>query len=698
MWATGVALALAGFAAMGLEILWFRFLSSALGERRAIFSLLLTVILTGIGLGSFLGAWLHRWLGRPALLLCAAECLLATSALGALAFIDPRAVGGAGLRELKVVFDAAPAWERPLVELWVSVRPIAALAFVPAVLMGMSFPLANASVQRVAESVGGRAGLLYLATCAGNVLGCALVGFVFLPVLGSQRTALVLAGCAAASALPLYVSGRPFLEARAAREAAVTVATVLGIAVIAGAAFAALPEDFLVKSTFALGRPEGARRFLDLGEGVNETLAVTEVPGFFRELLTNGHQMSSTHPKAQRYMRAFAHVPLLSMEHPTSALVICFGVGTTTHAVSLHRSVTRIDVADLSRNVLEHAPWFIESNHDVLRDPRVSVFVNDGRHHLLMQPPSSYDLVTLEPPPISAAGVASLYSRGFYELARSRLTPGGYITQWLPAYQVPETEVRSAVRAFVDVFPESVLLSGDDNELILMGTRGPSIRMDTGDIARRLADAPEVQADLDRVELGNLTDLAGMFAASAATMVDATRGVAEVTEDQPSLEYSVRSPLADLRMPRDLFDVSGIDAWCPRCIDRLPRLAGYLRLRGAVYASDSFLATPAGRPPPAFDVASVPGGADIVAANPYLQTLLGRAALPARRAALVSLRAGRVQEAIDLLDLARHDDPSDPETYEELGRIFNALGKPDVARGALETAAHLRKVEGMPAK
>ena len=39
-------------------------------------------------------------------------------------------------------------------------------------------------------------------------------------------------------------------------------------------------------------------------------------------------------------------------------------------------------------------------------------------------------------PPIAFAGVSSLYSVEFYRLARSRLKPGGFLTQWLPLYQV----------------------------------------------------------------------------------------------------------------------------------------------------------------------------------------------------------------------------------------------------------------------
>ena len=41
-----------GFAAMGMEILWFRHFTILLGGFRAVFSLLLTVILVGIGVGS----------------------------------------------------------------------------------------------------------------------------------------------------------------------------------------------------------------------------------------------------------------------------------------------------------------------------------------------------------------------------------------------------------------------------------------------------------------------------------------------------------------------------------------------------------------------------------------------------------------------------------------------------------------------
>jgi spermidine synthase len=81
------------------------------------------------------------------------------------------------------------------------------------------------------------------------------------------------------------------------------------------------------------------------------------------------------------------------MDHPETALVIGFGVGNTTNAVTLHPSIRRVEVADLSRQVLDHAGYFKDANKDALNDPRVVVYVDDGRQHLRMQRDAAHDLI-----------------------------------------------------------------------------------------------------------------------------------------------------------------------------------------------------------------------------------------------------------------------------------------------------------------
>jgi predicted membrane-bound spermidine synthase len=217
---------------------------------------------------------------------------------------------------------------------------------------------------------------------------------------------------------------------------------------------------------------------------------VVEAEGPSLTLVTNAHYTSTTDFSSQRYMRAFVHVPLLLADGVERVMVMCYGVGNTVDATLLHRGVRSVDVVDLSRDVLEHARYFASANGEPLADPRVHVYVNDARHHLRMQAGETYDLITGEPPPIAHAGVVNLYSREFFELAASRLRPRGMLTYWLPLNQVGEEVARSIVRAFLDVFPGAVLLSGHGHQLILVGRKGGTLALDPERVRRALAGDP----------------------------------------------------------------------------------------------------------------------------------------------------------------------------------------------------------------
>src|SRR5438067_4264213 len=109
-----------------------------------------------------------------------------------------------------------------------------------------------------------------------------------------------------------------------------------------------LPRDYITAR--ALPKPEPGERVIDQSEGVNEIVTVTQTP-LGRKLMTNGHSMSSTYPLSQRYIRALAHAPLRGIEKTHRAEGNRSRVGNTTAAATLHPSVTRVEVADLSRNV-----------------------------------------------------------------------------------------------------------------------------------------------------------------------------------------------------------------------------------------------------------------------------------------------------------------------------------------------------------
>lgn len=683
------ALLLAGTAALGIEMLWFRYLSQVMRQLRVVFSLLLAVILVGIWLGSFAAGFLHRRFGRPIQLFILGQGALAITTLLLLGWFDHGALFHDHIGRIWDDFLRASATERSIMALWSNLNPVVLVAAVPSFFMGFAFPLVNAHVQQSSAAVGGRAGTLYLANTVGNVLGATLTGFALLPWLGLQRTAFLLAGLSVLAMVPLYFSGRQQARTGARRPSRALLGATAAVSAFVLWRFHQLPPRQLLLPCIPRGvLNQRVRELVTIAEGRNETVVVTEIVGFERRLHTNGHRMSSTSPMAQRYMRASAHLPLLQHPSPERVLVICFGVGNTVHAASLHPTVQRIDVADLSRQVLEHASYFEDSNQGVLRDSRVRVFVNDGRHHLLTQPPDSYDLINLEPPPIYYAGVVSLYTREFYELARSRLRPGGFITQWLPAYQAPEGVVRSMVRAFIDVFPEAVLLSSDFKELVLMGTTGPSIRMDHQAVAQRLRRLPPVRADLRRIHLGTMPELVGTFLASPASLARASAAAQPLVDDQPSLEYCAELATISyrtFRLPDDLIATDELDAWCRGCRRTIPGLDAYLRVLEHVYGTDAFR-TSRGIPP-----TLIPGLDELraVERHGYLQDLFFGKAHVAQRVAGAHLRAGRTREAIATARFGVAVAPTDPESHELLGQALAAAQARDEAVTALQRAVEL---------
>lgn len=587
---TAAALACFGAVALGLEIVWFRFLLGSLGAFRAVISLVLAVMLLGMGVGAWLGGVVARRVRDAAGALMVSQGALVAIALATLATFDP----GWGKRLLASLIDdrghasESLSWATQYAAM---LAPVAFVVLVPALLMGASYPLANAHVQRHAGQVGARAATLYLGNTAGNVVGALGGGFLLLPALGSQATLLVLAVVGALGATLVLASTTD--DVAALRSSPRRAGAVASLALILGSLVVyavLLPVDHLMRQQLPALPEKG--KLLAFDEGTHETIAITETEHGGRSLWTNRHMMSATDITAQRYMRAFSHIPLLQLEAPKEALVICFGVGSTVHAASLH-PLERLEVVDLSEDVLDHARFFSANHRGVLDDPRVEVFVNDGRQHLRMTE-RRYDLITLEPPPIAAAGVSALYSVAFYELAAARLRPGGFVAQWLPIYQVPSHTARELVRAFVEVFPNAVLLSGHKQELILLGRHDAPNVIDLDTLLTHLEARPTVKSDLARLLMASPTELVATFVADSETLVAATANVAPLRDDRPTLEYTRQSHAVWTELPLELFAVDRVSAWCPSCFrDGEPRpevalLPDALAVLGRLYESPSF--------------------------------------------------------------------------------------------------------------
>jgi spermidine synthase len=575
---TSIAIALTGLASMGMEILWFRQLGAMLRSQRNVFSLLLAIILVGTAVGSALVSRIQRRFRTDHAFAFAATIYVVAALLGVatlenhdLVDIDRLFRGHSRLSPL--------GWK--LQEFSSIMTPYLQVVLVPVIAMGTTYPLANAYVQRRAGEVARRAGYLYLANTLGAVAGASLAGFVLLPVFGVQHGAAILMACMAASVVALLTIA----------EQKRSLWCCLAVTGLCLAAYLALPADHMARRLV----PDrfSKYRVIALQEGASESIAVLEGAGGIRRLVTNGFSMSGTSNDAQRYMRLFVHLPLLQMNAPERVLVVAFGVGNTAQA-ALHHPVQSIDVVDLSEDILNVSHLFSATNGNVLRDPRVHVFVNDGRQHLRMTPPAIYDLITSEPPPLMNAGTGALYSVEYYQLARSRLKAGGWMTQWLPIYQLDEKVALSVVRSFIDVFPASILLSGWNNELVLAGINAERMEIDPDLMTRLLEARPRVSADLSRVMFGSAAEIIGSVVGTTTVLHQATRTAAPVTDDWPVMEYE-SILFAPIQRTPDVYAPLGLKENCPKCFEGdvvrpdLELLYAYMLVHDAYLASSTYL-------------------------------------------------------------------------------------------------------------
>ena len=278
LWAS-LALALSGFAAMGMEILWFRHFTVMLGGFRAVFSLLLTVILIGIGVGSLAGGWLNRVIARPVQWLMVGEGLFVAATVFGLANADVRGLltSEAYVAGLQTSEGGVWAWVRAARELWLITRPMLVEVGVPALLMGLTFPLANAVIEQAERGVGRRAGVLYLSNTLGAVCGSLAAGFVLLPSLGMQASATLLIVAAALTVVPLTLAMGSGLDSSGAiRRPSITAplasAALSGLAIVL---WLRLPADYVI--AHAQIPPGENEKQLTLVEGINEVVSITEM-------------------------------------------------------------------------------------------------------------------------------------------------------------------------------------------------------------------------------------------------------------------------------------------------------------------------------------------------------------------------------------------------------------------------------------
>ncbi len=523
-----LALGVSGFLSLALQIVWSRLLAQILGPTTYAFSLVVAIFIAGLALGAVAGRRLADRMAQPAAGLAAvlAAAVIAVS-------VSVWTIDG-GLTSMTAAVSAPQATFESV--LWRQVLLVGGWLLPLAIALGCAFPLAIKTGTGRDESLGADLGLIYAVNTIGAIAGSLAAGFLLIPALGLHGSLRALGLAATAAAVGLLVAasvqGRARVWTHGACGLAATATVLLpqwNQALISSGAYKYASS----MSAEGLQVSLAAGRLLYYREGAVATVSVREAAGT-TSLAIDG-KVDASNAGDMLTQRLLAHVPMLLHPAPRTAAILGLGSGVTLGA-ALRHPVERIDVLEISPEVVAASRFFEPENSAALRDPRTRLIVGDGRTHMMLGQ-ASYDVIVSEPSNPWMAGIASLFTREFFQSARGRLAPGGVLCQWAHTYDISGEDLRSIVGTFASVFPEATLWLVGDGDVLLIGSNGP-LAPQLAALPERWAARPEATADLAGVGARDPFAIVSLLVAEGPALTRFAGGARLQTDDYAGVEFS----------------------------------------------------------------------------------------------------------------------------------------------------------------
>ncbi len=537
--------ALTGGISMGLEVLASRFLCLIFGASLQVFAIVLMAFILGIGCGSAAIASTRR---RPWPKETTAIVLLLGAALwiGLLVFnIENLAAlylyAQSGLQRTSVGYFYHQFFAG-LVSIIVLGLPAAALGSVLAVWIRES---------ETANMLGEHVGRLLTWNTLGAVAGVLLTGFVLMPVIGLRGAFAVVALVLTVAAVITALATRRRIAAVAGAGIGVLVAWMAATGdgdwrdVLSIGIFRLSDVEFIQKGASLRSYMEVWRenvRLLFYEDAADATVSVQRAKssdgGEQTILSINGKPDASAgdNPGIADTSTQILLAQLPLMVKPESKDVFCFGMGSGVTAGSvLGYPIEHLTVAENCAPVLRAVKLFERWNHGVATNNRARIVREDARTVLNLEQ-KKYDVIISEPSNPWMSGVGSVFSHEFYQLAASRLKPGGMMAQWFHLYEMDDDTLNLALRTFGSVFPYLEIWDVGDADVVLLGS---SQSWESGpEVFRRALALGGPRHDLELIGLTTPESiLARQFASQQTAFAVAGPGPIQ-SDDLPVLEYS----------------------------------------------------------------------------------------------------------------------------------------------------------------
>lgn len=127
------------------------------------------------------------------------------------------------------------------------------------------------------------------------------------------------------------------------------------------------------------------------------------------------------------YHEALVHPAMVTHPKPKKVLIVGGGEGGTAREVLKHNTVREVVMVDIDEGVINACKKYLGEIHQgAFDDPRLELFIADGREFLKLQPDAAFDVVIIDvTDPLEEGPSYLLYTKEFYEVARKKLSEEG---------------------------------------------------------------------------------------------------------------------------------------------------------------------------------------------------------------------------------------------------------------------------------
>ncbi|MBN1967932.1 MAG: spermidine synthase [Candidatus Delongbacteria bacterium] len=330
----------------------------------------------------------------------------------------------------------------PIILTLVTLFPIAFIS-------GITFPGVLSLFIENSENKKMKTGLAVFINSIGIVLGLALSAFLFIPLLGVYKSALIIV---LFCSVFLFFFNKDINK----KQVFITLVTIIPV-LLFWFDIQILPPSFSMVD----------REVLYYNETKDGTITVGKEDNGRLISFVNNSQVMGVSYDAVKTVKMLGYIPYLLGGNLEKACIVGFGIGGTTSTIASIPTNKNITCIELVADVKNAGKYYERYNNGVYKSEKLNIHAGDGRQFIYTTD-EKFDIISSDPThPVLGSG--PLYTKEYFEMCKSKLTENGYGTQYLPLHKLSESDFNSILVTFATVFENSSIWLGQSH-IVLLGS------------------------------------------------------------------------------------------------------------------------------------------------------------------------------------------------------------------------------------